>query len=326
MQINGRAQDPGRTISLTLLDNYDYWVILEPAQQRLYLNSTGRVLDRDPPNHITTIVVKVQCTNELIGLVILHEVRIVVRDKNDNSPQFQQKNYYVAINELTPVSTTIFTGFSGNNGAIDIDDGPNGHVEYSILYNPSDPVSNNTVRVANTLSGNILLAERLNYEDKTRYLVLVQASDRAPHPPNRLTATTTLTVDVLDGDDLGPMFLPCILVNNSRDCHPLTYRAAIPEFTEPTKLNPLNVTPHIQAEDMDRNIQPPSERPGILFYILVGQPNTYPEYFSLNQTTAELRVLKPVNRDLYQRFTLVIKVTTEIKFYLLSWSMVLALN
>lgn len=47
MQINGRAQDPGRTISLTLLDNYDYWVILEPGQQRLYLNSTGRVLDRD---------------------------------------------------------------------------------------------------------------------------------------------------------------------------------------------------------------------------------------------------------------------------------------
>lgn len=47
MQINGRAQDPGRTISLALLDNYDYWVILEPARQRLYLNSTGRVLDRD---------------------------------------------------------------------------------------------------------------------------------------------------------------------------------------------------------------------------------------------------------------------------------------
>jgi len=47
MQINGRAQDPGRTISLTLLENYDYWVILEPGRQRLYLNSTGRILDRD---------------------------------------------------------------------------------------------------------------------------------------------------------------------------------------------------------------------------------------------------------------------------------------
>ncbi|XP_070833158.1 protocadherin-15-like [Chaetodon trifascialis] len=311
MQINGRAQDPGRTISLTLLDNYDYWVILEPARQRLYLNSTGRVLDRDPPNYITTIVVQVQCTNELVGTVILHEVRIVVRDRNDNTPRFQQPRYYVAVNELTPVGTTIFTGFSGNNGATDIDDGPNGHIEYSILYNPNDPASNGTVSVANTLSGHIILAERLNYEERTRYLVLVQANDRAPYPPNRRTATTTLTVDVLDGDDLGPMFLPCVLVNNTRDCNPLTYRVAIPEFTEPSKLNPLNVTPSIRAVDMDRNIQPPSDRPGILYYILVGHPVTYPEYFSLNRTTAELRVLQPISRDLYQRFTLIIKAEQD---------------
>uniref|UniRef100_G3P387 Protocadherin-15 n=1 Tax=Gasterosteus aculeatus aculeatus TaxID=481459 RepID=G3P387_GASAC len=311
MQINGRAQDPGRTISLTLLENYDYWVILEPARQRLYLNSTGRILDRDPPNSITTIVVQVQCTNELVGTVIFHEVRIVVRDVNDNTPRFQQPRYYVAVNELTPVGTTIFTGFSGNNGATDIDDGPNGHIEYGIRYNPSDPASNSTVSVANTLSGFIILAERLNYEETTRYLVLVQANDRAPHPPNRRTATTTLTVDVLDGDDLGPMFLPCVLVNNTRDCNPLTYRVAIPEFTEPSKLNPLNVTPAIRAVDMDRNIQPPSDRPTILYYILVGQPVTYPAFFSLNKTTAELRVLQPISRDLYQRFTLIIKAEQD---------------
>lgn len=42
--------------------------------------------------------------------------------------------------QLTPVGTTIFTGFSGDNGATDIDDGPNGQIEYSILYNPNDPV------------------------------------------------------------------------------------------------------------------------------------------------------------------------------------------
>ncbi|KAK1905784.1 Protocadherin-15, partial [Dissostichus eleginoides] len=311
MQINGLAQDPGRTISLTLLDNYDYWVILDPTRQRLYLNSTGRILDRDPPNYITTIVVQVQCYNELVGTVIFHEVRIVVRDKNDNNPRFQQPRYYVAINELTPVGTTIFTGFSGNNGATDIDDGPNGHIEYSILYNPNDPASNRTVSVANTLSGHIILAERLNYEERTRYLVLVQANDRAPYPPNRRTATTTLTVDVLDGDDLGPMFLPCILVNNTRDCNPLTYRVAIPEFTEPSKLNPLNVTPAIRAVDMDRNIQPPSDRPNILYYILVGHPVAYREYFSLNRTTAELRVLQPISRDLYQRFTLIIKAEQD---------------
>lgn len=42
--------------------------------------------------------------------------------------------------QLTPVGTTIFTGFSGNNGATDIDDGPNGQIEYGIQYNPNDPV------------------------------------------------------------------------------------------------------------------------------------------------------------------------------------------
>ncbi|XP_066534297.1 protocadherin-15a isoform X2 [Hoplias malabaricus] len=311
MQINGRAQDPGRTISLTLLDNYNYWVIMDPILQRLYLNSTGRVLDRDPPNFITTIVVQVQCTNELVGTVILHEVRIVVRDRNDNSPQFQQPRYYVAVNELTPVGTTIFTGFTENNGATDIDDGPNGQIEYGIQYNPNDPLSNRTVRVASTLSGNIILAERLNYEERTRYLIIVQANDRAPFPANRRTATTTLTLDVLDGDDLGPMFLPCVLVNNTRDCSPVSYRVVIPELTEPSKLNPLNVTPPIRAVDQDRNIQPPSDRPGILFFILVGQPAVYPEFFSLNRTTAELRLLKPVSRDLYQSFTLVIKAEQD---------------
>lgn len=35
-------------------------------------------------------------------------------------------------------------------------------------------------------------------------------------------------------------------------------------------MNPISVTPPIQAIDQDRNIQPPSDRPGILYSILVG--------------------------------------------------------
>ncbi|KAK7901865.1 hypothetical protein WMY93_018634 [Mugilogobius chulae] len=311
LMIKGRAEDPGRTIELTLLDNTDHWFLLDPARQRLYLNSTGRVLDRDPPVSITTLVVMVECRNLIIGNTIKHEVRVILRDINDNSPIFQHPSYYVAVNELTPVGLTIYTGFAGQNGAVDIDDGPNGQVEYSVLYNPNDTDSNDTVRVVNSLSGYIALNRRLNYEEKTRYLVLIQANDRAGYPPNRRTATTTLTVDVLDGDDLGPMFLPCNRVNNTHDCTPLTYRVAIPEFTDPKKLNPLNVTPEIRAVDMDQNIQPPSDRPHILYSILVGQPNTYAQYFSLNRTTAELRVLQPISRDLYQRFTLVLKAEQD---------------
>ncbi|XP_036428098.1 protocadherin-15b [Colossoma macropomum] len=311
MQINGRAEDPDRTISLSLRDNYNHWVILDPVKQRLYLNSTGRVLDRDPPSYIHSIVVQVQCTNELVGTVILHEVRIVVRDRNDNTPRFQQPRYYVAINELTPVGTTIFSGFTGNNGAIDIDDGPNGQIEYTIQYNPNDPTANRTFDIPLTLSGSVVLRERLNYEEITRYLVIIQANDRAPYPKDRLTATTTLTVDVLDGDDLGPMFLPCNLVDNTRDCKPLTYRATVLELADPSRVNPVNVTPPIQAVDQDRNIQPPSDRPGIIYSILIGKPASYAEYFSLNSSTAELRLLQPVSREQHQRFDLVIKAEQD---------------
>ncbi|KAM9379881.1 protocadherin-15 isoform 1-T1 [Phaethornis superciliosus] len=311
MLIKGTAGGPDPTIELSLKDNTDYWVILDPISQRLYLNSTGRILDRDPPMSIQSIVVQVQCVNKKVGTVINHEVRIVVRDRNDNSPQFQKQQYYVAVNELTPVGTTIFTGFSGNNGAIDIDDGPNGQIEYVIQYNPNDKTSNRTFDIPLTLSGAVVLRERLNYEEKTRYFVIVQANDRAQNLNERRTSTTTLTVDVLDGDDLGPMFLPCVLVNNTRDCRPLTYQASLPELTVPARVNPISVTPPIQAIDQDRNIQPPSDRPGILYSILVGTPEDYPQYFHMNLTTAELTLLKPINRDVHQKFDLVIKAEQD---------------
>ncbi|KAF6110588.1 protocadherin related 15 [Phyllostomus discolor] len=271
MLIKGTAGGPNPTIELSLKDNVDYWVLLDPVKQMLLLNSTGRVLDRDPPNNIHSIVVKVQCVNKKVGTVIFHEVRIVVRDRNDNSPEFKHESYYATVNELTPVGTTIFTGFSGDNGATDIDDGPNGQIEYVIQYNPDDPASNETFEIPLMLTGNVVLRKRLNYEDKTRYFVIIQANDRAQNLNERRTTTTTLTVDVLDGDDLGPMFLPCVLVPNTRDCRPITYQAAIPELRTPEELNPIIVTPPIQAIDQDRDIQPPSDRPGILFSILVGR-------------------------------------------------------
>uniref|UniRef100_A0A663DYS0 Protocadherin-15 n=1 Tax=Aquila chrysaetos chrysaetos TaxID=223781 RepID=A0A663DYS0_AQUCH len=311
MLIKGTAGGPDPTIELSLKDNVDYWVILDPISQMLYLNSTGRILDRDPPMSIQSIVVQVQCVNKKVGTIINHEVRIVVRDRNDNSPRFQQQQYYVAVNELTPVGTTIFTGFSGNSGATDIDDGPNGQIEYVIQYNPNDKTSNRTFDIPLTLSGAVVLRERLNYEEKTRYFVIVQANDRAQNLNERRTSTTTLTVDVLDGDDLGPMFLPCVLVNNTRDCRPLTYQASLPELTDPAHVNPISVTPPIQAIDQDRNIQPPSDRPGILYSILVGTPEDYPQYFHMNLTTAVLTLLKPINRDLHQKFDLVIKAEQD---------------
>lgn len=40
-------------------------------------------------------------------------------------------------------------------------------------------------------------------------------------------------MDVLDGDDLGPRFLPCEPVPNMRDCRPINYKASLPELSPP---------------------------------------------------------------------------------------------
>ncbi|KAG9484975.1 hypothetical protein GDO78_008203 [Eleutherodactylus coqui] len=192
-------------------------------------------------------------------------------------------NFFLIFLKLTPVGTTIFTGFS-TNGATDIDDGPNGQIEYFITYNPNDTMSNQTFDIPLTLSGAVVLRRRLNYEEKKQYFVMVQANDRPLNPSERRTSTTTLIVDVLDGDDLGPRFLPCTPVANTRDCRPLTYRASLPELSPP----------------MFKTLSS-----------LAGTPEDYAEYFHMNRTTAVLTLLKPVNRDLHQKFDLVIKVVQD---------------
>lgn len=53
-----------------------------------------------PPMNIHSIVVQVQCVNKKVGTVIYHEVRIVVRDRNDNSPTFKHESYYATVNEV----------------------------------------------------------------------------------------------------------------------------------------------------------------------------------------------------------------------------------
>lgn len=56
--------------------------------------------------------------------------------------------------------------------------------------------SNSTVSVANTLSGHITLAERLNYEERTRYLVLVQANVSENLSTSAYKCKHTLLLDV----------------------------------------------------------------------------------------------------------------------------------
>lgn len=73
MLIKGTAGGPDPTIELSLKDNVDYWVLLDPVKQMLFLNSTGRVLDRDVSGFISFLC---PCAITLVSFKCLHALSI----------------------------------------------------------------------------------------------------------------------------------------------------------------------------------------------------------------------------------------------------------
>uniref|UniRef100_A0A8C4NA23 Cadherin domain-containing protein n=1 Tax=Eptatretus burgeri TaxID=7764 RepID=A0A8C4NA23_EPTBU len=272
LQIAGSASPPHPTVALHLESvpgtlGAD-WLKLIPELQRVMLYTAGRVLDRDPPYNIQSLQAVVVCSNLRLGSSVSHEVKVLVRDINDNPPMFRQRHYEVSVNER---ASDVF----------------------------SIPVS---------LSGHVVLQQRLNYERETNYRLLIQASDRALPPTPRHVSTATLLVTITDGDDLGPAFLPCQPITGQPDCAPVTYQTVIPRHAQPEEVNPLNVTPPILAEDQDRGI-PMDARAGVLYSLLIGSPENFSSYLTLNPISARLNLLRPIEG--LGGFTIVMKAEQD---------------
>ncbi|XP_078659234.1 protocadherin-15-like isoform X6 [Branchiostoma floridae x Branchiostoma belcheri] len=306
MDIVGETSGENATITLSLKNTPDsHWVILDPINQTLYLNVTGNnTLDRDGTagnNGITSLRVTVVCVSNTWG-TIEHPVTVVVTDLNDNAPQFHPDSYFVEVNELTPVGITILDGFS----VTDLD-GTN-EIKFKIVENEDDPVADEFFNIPLPKTGAIVVSRQLDYDSMApprQYRLKVEAWDTADEQdPSKNTAHTIVTVNITDGDDLGPLFEPC--------CDPVTYMANVTEKTEPALLNPIPVSPNnIVAVDQDKNIQPVEERPNIVYSFFTGNPSVYREYFSIDNSTGDISLQRAVNREDYQMFSIVIKAEQD---------------
>ncbi|KAI8521721.1 Protocadherin-15 [Branchiostoma belcheri] len=306
MDIVGETSGENATITLSLKNTADsHWVILDPINQTLYLNVTGNnTLDRDGTagnNGITSLRVTVVCVSNTWG-TIEHPVTVVVTDLNDNAPQFHPDSYFVEVNELTPVGITILDGFS----VTDLD-GTN-EIKFKIVENEDDPVADEFFNIPLPKTGAIVVSRQLDYDSMApprQYRLKVEAWDTADEQdPSKNTAHTIVTVNITDGDDLGPLFEPC--------CDPVTYMANVTEKTEPALLNPIPVSPNsITAVDQDKNIQPEEERPNIVYSFFTGNPSVYREYFSIDNSTGDISLQRAVNREDYQMFSIVIKAEQD---------------
>ncbi|XP_011183876.2 cadherin-related tumor suppressor [Zeugodacus cucurbitae] len=131
------------------------------------------------------------------GVQRLHDkvkVKIIITDVNDNAPQFVRAPYRVQISEGAAVGTQVMRVYS-----IDADEGLNGDVYYSLIDGNEEERF-----IMDDATGQLSLARSLDREQQSTYKLTVVARDAGVKV--QLSTNTTITVEVLDENDVEPQF------------------------------------------------------------------------------------------------------------------------
>ncbi|XP_030224447.1 protocadherin alpha-3 isoform X32 [Gadus morhua] len=124
------------------------------------------------------------------------EMKIIIHvsDVNDNPPVFTKDSYTLQINENTVKGTTII-----QVNATDPDEGLNSEVVYS-FGNDVDGEARSHFNL-NPSTGEITVVETLDFEERNRYEIDIQASDKGAAT---LTTDKSVIINIIDVNDNAP--------------------------------------------------------------------------------------------------------------------------
>ncbi|XP_030383915.1 protein dachsous [Scaptodrosophila lebanonensis] len=111
------------------------------------------------------------CDSAPQPLCSLKTFRLQLHDENDNAPHFPLAEYVEFVGENEPVGTSVFTA-----RASDLDRGPFGRLNYSIVEGKSDDISWKLFRV-DPQTGIVTSLAVFDYEQRSRYDFQLHASD-----------------------------------------------------------------------------------------------------------------------------------------------------
>lgn len=121
-------------------------------------------------------------------------IRIKVQDSNDNSPAFEDSAPILELPEDTEIGSVVI-----HLHAVDLDEGANGLVEYSISKH-TRPETKRLFTI-DPQTGAVSLKALLDYEESVSHEVIVQAHDKGP---NSIPSHCKLHVKVMDINDNAP--------------------------------------------------------------------------------------------------------------------------
>ncbi|XP_028574255.2 cadherin-related family member 2 isoform X2 [Podarcis muralis] len=195
-------------------------------------------------------------------------ITIIVEDRNNNKPIFQNEPYFTDVPENTAIGSSIYTVL-----AVDMDSGNAGRVSYSIEeVNPNDAENHDLFYIH--YNGTVFLNGSLSYNNKsTFYRIKIFARDNGGLLHGQFiyqNNTAYLSVTVVDVADLDPVFLGA------------PYSGSVPENC------PLGTSVvKVQAIDQDKNVN------DIIDYSII----TATSLFTINNATGVITVSGHLDRE-----------------------------
>ncbi|XP_061442160.1 protocadherin gamma-B1-like isoform X6 [Rhineura floridana] len=118
-------------------------------------------------------------------------ILVIVIDSNDNAPIFTQIIYKVSLKENAPMGTSVL-----HVKASDSDEGSNAEITYTF-----SKIQDNAQQKfkLDPRDGTITLTERVDFEEREKYVMIIQASDGGG-----LVAHCNVEIEVLDENDNAP--------------------------------------------------------------------------------------------------------------------------
>ncbi|ESO93399.1 hypothetical protein LOTGIDRAFT_232792 [Lottia gigantea] len=253
------------------------------------------------------------------GPIKYYPIVIHIDDVNDNAPVFQNTPYLLNVNEATKPGFIVYRSIS----AIDKDLGTNREITYGIVPNPNfKPDYSSYFAISNSMEGEIILVTPLDFEklQTKEFQLNISATNSAP-TVERLSSYTSLSITVIDSDDLPPVFHYSSCNKRNNVCFNPVYKTVVKSGIVSGRLsdiypvpeNKLNETVSIEARDQD------SLNHAIVFTIDESIPDGYTDYFTVETTgpnndgyySALVNQVKIVQRSSVQKLKLVLKATED---------------
>ncbi|KAM4672057.1 cadherin-related family member 5-like [Amazona ochrocephala] len=263
---------PGAPLQLCLVGHDAAWFYLDGRSLRLNI-SNGRALDREELES-PVLMVALTCAEDGFSPV---EYRIIVQvlNENDNRPHFQGTSDLTHnVSELAAVHSVVFSA-----QAEDAD----GDTLMYVIDTASPDARFFRIDLPN--SGKVVLARALDFESRQQLEVVVTAVEM--NTRERFNASARVRVQVLDGDDQYPQFLPCAPRTHRglTLCTSPVYTANVTEGQ--LQRGPLSFSPgDVYAEDGDRGL-----RAAITYSLLAGQESSR---FHIDNMTGAITLLRAV--------------------------------